>query len=32
MALLNAQKLADGYLLNQVYVCGPAGSDPRCRR
>jgi len=31
LALLNAQKAADQYLLNQVHVCGPQGTDPRCR-
>jgi hypothetical protein len=31
LALLNAQQTADKYLLEQVYLCGPQGTDPRCR-
>ena len=29
---LPAQMAADRYLLNQVYLCGPGSTDPRCRR
>jgi hypothetical protein len=29
-ALLKAEAAADGYLLNQVYVCGGRSADPRC--
>jgi hypothetical protein len=31
-ALLQAEAAADGYLLNQVYVCGGRSTDPRCGR
>jgi hypothetical protein len=30
-ALLKAQSIADQYLANQVYLCGGASSDSRCR-
>jgi len=31
-ALLKAEATADSYLLNQVYLCGGASTDPRCGR
>ena len=31
-ALLKAEAAADSYLLNQVYLCGGASTDPRCGR
>jgi len=31
-ALLKGEAVADGYLLNQVYVCGGRSSDDRCGR